>query len=217
LGFLVIWLIIYLLRRDVRKELVKISLLFTLAGFFNLIFIRDWWQPQTITNTIPSIEDFVFSFTTAGIPAVIYQVFFNKRLKLSKKFRKKERRIHFLKFMLLGFFSFLVAYFIFKINTFQSSMITALIMITIMWIKRKDLIGMSIISGILTLILFIPVYTFVDLVTPGWIDVFWVFKNVPRFIIFNMPIDDVFWWLLWGTALGPLYKFYRNAKLVDIK
>ena len=28
----------------------------------NVLYVRDWWYPQTITGTIPAIEDFLYGF-----------------------------------------------------------------------------------------------------------------------------------------------------------
>ena len=58
--FFLIWLILYLWRKDIRKEMLIISVLFGFGGIFSeLIYVQDWWQPLTLTNTSIGIEDFL--------------------------------------------------------------------------------------------------------------------------------------------------------------
>lgn len=76
LILLAIWLVLFLWRKDTRKEMAIISLLFGFLGtVVTLIYLMDWWHPLTITGTRIGIEDFIFGFSTAGIAAVVYSLF----------------------------------------------------------------------------------------------------------------------------------------------
>jgi len=54
-----------------------------------------------------------------------------------------------------------------------------------------------------------------ELLTPGWIHAFWIFKNVPDIVIFNLPIDDIIWYFLAGLFIGPLYEYWKEGKLIN--
>jgi hypothetical protein len=83
--------------------------------------------------------------------------------------------------------------------------------------KRRDLIKDSIFSGFLMIPIAILVYSFIELITPGWIDQFWVWKNTPRLIILNVPIDDMIHYFFGGALAGPIYEYMKEGKLINVK
>ena len=192
----------------------------TLLGVVSIILeplcFQDWWHPLTITGTIPGIEDFLFGFVVGGIAAVIYEDFFKVGLKEKKRSKKKEliNNLNLIGLFLLGLIIIFLSFFFLDINTFLSSSIIMLITIVVMYLKRPDLIQDSIFSGIMLTLLAFLVYTLVQIINPGWVESLWYFQNVPHIIIFNLPIDDILWYFLAGALLGPLYEFWKQAKLV---
>lgn len=99
LLFILIWLVFFLRRKDTRKEMLIISLLFGIAGLLSqIIYINDWWKPLTITATSIGIEDFLFGFSIGGISSVVYEHLFSKRVKIKKvkKLKEQKRNINFL-------------------------------------------------------------------------------------------------------------------------
>ena len=76
-GFLIVWLILYFLRKDVRKVMWFVSLPLGFMGpFLEYVYVNDWWRPLTITGTLLGIEDFLFGFGIGGISAAIYEELF---------------------------------------------------------------------------------------------------------------------------------------------
>ncbi len=196
------------------------SILFGIIGLFvEPVYINDWWKPLTITNTAIGIEDFLFGFSLGGISAVIYETFSKQRVKIKKtnKKQKKNRNINFLIIMAIAAFLFLGGFYLFKLNTFYSTLLAFIIPTLIIWVKRRDLIVNSLVSGVMTLILAIIIYSIIGYFTPGWIDEFLFFENIPRIIFLNMPLDDIIWFFLAGLWIGPLYEYWKEAKLIKYK
>jgi hypothetical protein len=215
LLFLVVWTILFLWRKDVRKEMLGMSIFFGIAGLIvEAIYIQDWWRPLTITGTLIGIEDFLFGFVIGGIAAVIYEEVFKKKLKRTKK---KNTEFKSKYFGLLLPIIFVVSIYVFNLNTFIASILAFGIPTIIIYITRKDLIKDSLLSGALVLGVSIIVYTILELITPGWVNAFWYFKNVPNIIILNVPIDDFIWYFLAGAFIGPFYEYWQNKKLVNKK
>ncbi|MGD9276017.1 MAG: lycopene cyclase domain-containing protein [Candidatus Pacearchaeota archaeon] len=214
--YFVIWLLLFIKRKDTRKEMLIISLLFGLIGpLVETIHIKDWWKPLTITNTPIGIEDFLFGFFIGGAASVIYLHLFNKKI------RKKDSKIN-LKFnysipFLLATTLFFGSFFIFKLNTFISSLIALIIPILLIYYFRKDLIKNSIISGILIWIVMIVGYTILDLITPGFFEKFWYFENIGKIMFLKIPLEEHIWFFLAGAFIGPLYEYWQEAKLVNAK
>ena len=219
LTALVVWFILFLARKDVRREMLTMSLLFGIAGLLvEPIYVKDWWNPLTITKTMVGIEDFLIGFAIGGIAAVIYAVVFRKKV-LTKRLNKNEEAKQDLSFYIFGGIFALLFFgssFILGLNALYCSLIAFIFGIMVIWIRRKDLITNSLTTGILVLLMFSIVYTIGELILPGWVRTFWYFKNVPDIIIFNLPIDDVMWYFLAGAFIGPLYEFWQEAKLSKV-
>ncbi|MDD5192628.1 MAG: lycopene cyclase domain-containing protein [Candidatus Nanoarchaeia archaeon] len=217
LILLVIWIILFLWRKDTRKEMLYTSLFF---GFIGLIvestYGKDWWHPQTITNTLPGPESFIFGFVVAGIAAVIYSVIFSKKVKIKRKLNLK-RNLFFIPFLLCGIIIFFVGFYLIKLNSFYSSIPAFLIPLMIMLIKRKDLIINSLASGFLLMIISFVFYVPLELITPGWINSAWNFNMVSGITLIGVPIEDLIWFFLAGLLIGPLYEYWQKGKLINKK
>lgn len=216
--FLVIWFVLFMLRKNLRKEMLAMSLIFGIAGILvERVYLHDWWRPLTVTTTRIGIEDFLFGFVVGGISSSIYQFIFNKRLRVSALDRK-ERRDKSLRFIALGLFFIAMfggSFFILTLNSLQASIIAFISGIAIVYFTRRDLIIPSLVSGILLVTLACIVYTFTELITPGWVQAFYYFKNIPNIVILAVPIDDFIWYILAGAFIAPLYEFWKESKLIS--
>ena len=154
LLFVVVWLLFFFWRKDTRKEMLIISIIFGIAGpLAQIVHIYDWWKPLTITATNLGIEDFLFGFAIGGISSVVYEHLFNKKVKIKKvkKIKEEKRNINFFLTILLVPIIFIGSFFILGINSFISSILALIAPTITTYIKRKDLIKDSIISGFLTM------------------------------------------------------------------
>lgn len=209
--FFVIWLIIFIFRKTLRKEMLVMSIIFAIAGVIvEPAYVHDWWRPITITGTIVGFEDFLFGFAIGGISSVIYETLFKKRI-IEQKSRKKDHSFIAFGMFFIGIFG--VCFTLFSLNSFISSIIAFSIGIIIILISRKDLLVVSLVTAVTVTILASITYTITELITPGWVQAFWYFRNVPNIVIFNVPIDDIVWYFLAGAFIGPLYEFWKKGGL----
>ncbi len=78
--FLLIWVVLFLIRKDTRREILIISLAFGFAGLASQkLHLHDWWQPLRITNTSLGLEDFFIGFAIGGVAAVLYEFVVRKQ------------------------------------------------------------------------------------------------------------------------------------------
>ena len=214
------WLVLFFLRRDVQKEMIVMSSIFGIAGILTgFVYTADWWQPLTITMSRVGIEDFLFGFTVGGIAAVLYEEVFKKKVRLRKIKKKDEalqnKHLHFL-LVFVGIL-FFGSFYLLNINSLYATIISLFPPTIFIWYKRKDLIIDSIATGILLILATSIVYIILNLLTPGWINAFWYFGDVPSVIILGLPIEDVIWYFFTGMFIGPLYEYWKEAKLVDME
>lgn len=215
LLFFFIWIFLFLRRKDTRKEMLIMSLIFSFAGpLADILYVQDWWHPFTITNTQIGIESLVTAFMIGGISSIIYVIIFKKKLSYRKVQTSKKKKILIVIFTsLLTVLLFLGGFYIFHLDSLFSTILALTTSIFLIWMKRRDLIMESIITGLLLLTVSIIVYSCLEILTPGWIPKFWVFKNIPNIIILNVPINDIIWYFLAGAFIGPLYEYWRGFNI----
>ena len=213
LGFAIIWILLFLWRKDTKKEILFFSIISGFAGLLaDIIYTIDWWHPVTLTGTRVGPEAFLAGFMIGGIAAVIYEDVFKKKVRIRKEPKSNLKIIYMIGLALILFFG---SFFLLKTNSLISTILAFTIPTIIMWIKRKDLILDSLASGVLMLITASIVYTFLNIVTPGWIQAFWVFENTPNIIFLNLPLDDIYCYFLIGAYIGPLYEYWKEGKLIQ--
>lgn len=79
--FFLAWLSVFICRKDVRREMLVVSILFGLAGpFADFLLTKDYWKPPTITNTSVGIESFLIGFFIGGVASIVYEEIFKLRL-----------------------------------------------------------------------------------------------------------------------------------------
>ena len=194
-----------------------ISILFGIAGIGSqIVYLKDWWRPLTITGTSIGVEDFLIGFFIGGVATIIYEEIYKKKVRLKK--RIKGNGSNFLSLLILFILLFFGSFYILKTDSFYSSVIAFIISISIIYIRRKDLILDSIISGILMLIIGILVYFLLFIIQPGFIKQFWYLNKVwYAVLLFGIPIGEYIWYFLAGAFIGPLYEYWKEGKLINIK
>lgn len=213
LTILVIWIILFFYRKDIRKEMLSVSVIFGFIGFIaGPVFAIDWWHPLTITNTIINFENFLFGFVVAGIAAVIYEEIFKKKVKL-RKINKEKKAIRIIFLMILGAALFFGVFFILNLHSFWASLVATLGVTSIIWIRRKDLIIDSLFSGFLLTLISFLFFIVPELFKSGWVLNHWYFENLTGIIILKAPLEDLIWFFTVGLLIGPLYEFWQEGRL----
>ncbi len=216
LTFFIVWLILFIWRKNTRKEMIIMSLVFTLAGpLTEVVYTQDWWKPLTLTNTAIGPESLVAGFMIGGIASVIYEDIFKKKIKIRRigKVKKEKENFLFILIILISAALLFGSFYLLKVNSLVATIVATLIPTFFIWIKRKDLILDSLATGILLVIVASFVYSVLEFLTPDWVHAFWYFKNIPNIIIFNLPLDDIVWYFFTGLFVGPLYEFWKEGKL----
>src|SRR3989344_6395340 len=216
LVFFVIWMILFLWRKDTRKEILIMSIIFGIGGpLGDILYTKDWWNPLTITNTKIGFEAIFVGFMIGGIAAVIYEDIFKKKIKIRKKIRKIKRKenINLLLMLSLAFLLFFESFYLLNLNSLLSTVVALVVPTMIIYILRRDLIIDSLATGFLLVIVAIIVYSVVEIFTPGRIVSFWHFKNVPNIVIFNLPLDDIILYFFSGLFICSLYGYWQEGRL----
>lgn len=220
IALLVVWLVFFIARPDVRNQMLTMSVFFGLAGLFvQPLYMHDWWRPLTATNTAIGIEDFLFGAAIGGVAAVAYEIVYRKKFRPRRVNVRQSLLDKHILLIASGLCAVLFFGLFYAIGTssFYASVTGLSSAIALMWIQRPDLIADSVASGIL-LVFFGYVWFWVpEIVTPGWVETYWLHDNLFGIFIMTAPLEDFIWGLLVGMYIGPLYEFWNEKKLFPLK
>lgn len=218
--FFIVWIILFVWKKYSRKEMLIASTLCAAMGpLSDVLYTQDWWHPQTLTNTQIGFEAVIVGATLGGIASVLFIDVFKKKLKVPKTTKKiqKRKNINLVLIISISLCIFFGSFYILSLNSLIATLVTFIAGIIFMLYKRPDLFWDSLLSGILLLIVSFIVYTGLEILTPGWIETFWEFQNIPNIVILNVPADDILWYFFAGMFLGPIYEFWQGGKIVSIR
>src|SRR3989344_6909047 len=203
--FVSIWLLLYILRKDLRKEMLTMSLLVAPLGpLSQLLYLRDYWKPQLFNGWVVGIEDLLFAFAIGGITSVIYEEIFGKR------YIKGHTKKHFylmLLFALLGLIWMLVGNLYLKYNSIYVSIVAFIFLGVLILFFRKDLFFDAFWSGIIVGSLMFLFYMFFSAIFPEVIQKWWLLKNISGILVYGAPLEELMWGFGWGFFAGPAYEF----------
>ena len=211
LLFLLVWIILFVTRRDLRKEILIMSIIVAPMGPISEIFyLRDYWQPEFFNSMLSIIEELLFGFTIGGITAVIYEVFF------AKKYLQKNLRPHSKWLFAVGIFGITCIMFVGSVilgfNSMYVSIAAFLIIGILILIMRRDLLQEAFFSGLFVSILMFLFYFIWTRIFPGVIQEWWLLKNISGVIILGAPLEELMWSFSWGFAAGPAYTFINGLR-----
>jgi len=151
---LLIWLILFLLAKSSRREMLRLSLISgSVAPFIELINLRDWWSPVMFTLTKIGIEDFLYGFTIAGISVAIYPLIFKAKFKESHLSKAKQKINNKKTMMLLMIGAGLFSGISFTYNSLIGFFISSIFITSTILFLRKDLVTISAFSGLVIMFL----------------------------------------------------------------
>ncbi|WP_310558864.1 lycopene cyclase domain-containing protein [Flavobacterium sp.] len=212
-----IWILFYVLRKDLRRKLIKVSLYGGLIGVISEYwYFQDYWHPYSILGRkVISPEDFIFGSTIAGISVAVYDIFFQKK---DEDFVINNKKTFGIMFLISIASLFLFNIFLGFNSIFVSSIIfisLALFMLT----KRPDLIKEAFLSGSIVLIMMFVVYHILfNMIFLDFWDKCWLLANTKYGITVygNIPLTEMIWYFTWGSFSGVAYNFASGKKKIPL-
>lgn len=215
LIFLTIWLLLFWKRRDLRKEMLAMSVIVAIMGpISEYWYFRDYWQPPLIWRFHPlfgGFEDVLFGFVIGGITAVLYEEILNQRLVC--RGRKQPWIIPIIFFIPIT--SLILLNNLLGVNSIFVSCVSLILIFLIMMRFRPDLAKDAILSGlflasVMFIIYFLYLPFFLEHKEKGYLLhdkpwAIWIFGRV--------PITEMLWAFCWGMVGGPVYEFWQGCRL----
>ncbi len=201
--------VVYLIRNDLRKMIIKSSIAGGLAGLISEYwYFQDYWRPPSLLGQSRiSVEDFLFGFGVTGLAVVGYK-FLAKRQLESGKYPKHHAL--FGGMFLVGIISMLVFNGALHINSILVSSLAFLAFSALILILRKDLLISCVMSGLLVAGFAFLAYLFLfGLLSPHYWDRYWLLAGTKFGIkLFgSVPLTELLWYFSWGSLAGISYEF----------
>lgn len=215
LTFFIPWGLLWWRRSDLRKEMLVMGLLLMVVGVFTSYFwwAVDWWHPPTVTGTRIGIEDFILGFTNGGVAAVLYEGVFGY-----KEYRQRGQR-HVLSGLGILTMVPLLTWLLYEKFDVASAAGTAIalgIVGLMMVVLRRDLIWPAIGGGILMMLVTLPFYYLIMVISPGWVEATWAWDHLTGRKFTGIPIEDLIFYFQAGFVAAPLYDYMLGVYLRKI-
>ena len=217
IGSLIIgipYLIIFGLRRDLRKEMLFGSFTLLPWAFTAPLFIPEYWNPPYMFGYILpfrfGIEDLLFIFFVGGISAVIFEFIENKReIKLKKS---KSAKIIYIIPYLLTILLFAGLEYIFPDKAIYNLIAAGLISGAYMIYTRRDLLVQSLSSGLFFALLYFLLFSFFNLLYPNYVTEIYNSKNLLGITVLQVPIEEILFAFATGAGWSVFYEFFLKYR-----
>jgi len=204
------WIIFFIFRKDLRREMLIMSFLAAPLGLFDFLYVPTYWIPQTYLNLPVGIEGIIFSFLIGGIASVSFAEMTHKKI---QKINKYHIHVSVFLFALVLPLVMLINYFSF-FNIAIAMYIALLTGIALIILVRRDLLKASIFGGFnFGIIYSISFILWINLFPAGkdW----FVLDGLPKIYLLSAPIYELIFAFLFGAYWGILYELifgYRFKK-----
>lgn len=226
----IIWLIAFILRKDLRKPMIWSSIMYALImgilfivikffqnfGLITQTIVPGYWNPNTLFNLTRisggyGIEDGLFMFFVGGIATFVYEYFCKKKIKIKKHYK------HHIRAPIVGILVAILFGIIFNFNLIYTFIVFGLAGAISIWIERKDLIKHSLFGGLSFMIIYFIAFLLFNLIFPDFITRVYNLENLSRVMIFTVPIEELLYAISFGLIWAPIYEYEHGEKDINIK
>ena len=203
--YVTLWVIFFLVRRDLRKKIFFSSMLAMPLGISEMLFIPDYWIPRFQTISISKelfLESFPFCFFFGGVTSVIYQFFFRKKLFKTREVNPFISLIAPILFStyFLKIFAMNVIYYA-CLSMLTSACATLFLLNGI----RKDVLSSAFMNTVVYFIFFLVFWhVFPELPAS------YQLKNLIGIQILGVPVEEICWAFSFSLYWTPLYEVWSN-------
>lgn len=208
----VIWLVIFLIRKDLRQEMLFGSFLGLPFGFIEYFFVPSYWNPLSLFDFIRrfgfGIESFIFAFFTAGIAAVFYEFLGNKKTVKIKQGRKNN-------ILLYAVFvaTFIILEFIFPSRAVYNLAAAFAIAACAVALQRRDLVPQMITSAFMFGALYLLMFALMEAIYPGVVSMFYNLHNLLGIFILGVPLEEIIIAFIGGACWSVLYEYVNGYRV----
>ncbi len=207
------WVIFYVAKPHLRRQMVWVSLFTALTGLVEPMFVPKYWNPPSLFNlsstTHFDIESIVFSWGAGGIGSVLYEATLNlKHKKLAQIQAKRERRsLHLFSLIAMPLVFGLLFFFV-GLNPIYAVSAGLLAGALAGVACRPDLVWNTLIGGLLFLALYFIMFLGMVTVFPDFINV-WNLRALTGILVIGVPLEELMYAFTFGMMWSGVYEHLK--------
>lgn len=205
--FGIAWIVLYVMRRDLRSEMLKLSIFCAPLGILGEYFARQDYYFLTVTYpSFWTLQAALIGFVYGGVAVAVYAAW--RHLHFTRYHSKTPKHPLWLPTLAIG--GSLVMFIgmrYFDINSVYLSMMVMFIGAFSILFLRPDLWGYALGSGIAVMILSTAFYLLFQYVFDGALSYYWNGAVLNWGSFFGVPMEELLWAFAWGFLIGPSYEF----------
>ncbi len=211
LGLFGVWLLLYLVRPDVRREMFWVSFGTMFLGLTEPFFVPEYWTPPTLWDlarrTGFDLESLLFSFGVGGIVFSAYHVLFGRSPSESMAHERSHPRHRYHVVALLSAPTlFVLLLELSRLNPIYSAAIAMVGGFLATLYCRPDLWLKMIVSGVLFLLLYFVVFALFNVTFPGYVAAIWNLKAVSGILVWGVPLEELMFAFTFGLYWSSMYE-----------
>lgn len=218
LGFLLVWIIVFSLKKEFRKEMLLISLLTMPLGLTEPLFVPRYWDPPSLFNLAQrtgfDLESLIFCFAIGGICSVAYKIIYKAR---NTPLDDSERQKHHWHGLILAspVIIFILLSLMTSFNPIYNGIIAMFLGSLASLYCRPDLKIKIWVGGLLfTGFYFIFFFTLIS-IFPDYVGKVWNLKNLSGFLILGIPLEELLFAFSFGMLWSSLYEHLFWLKVIQ--
>ena len=212
-----VWLVLYFHRKDLRYEMIFVSLLFLPFGLTQPLFVPEYWNPTVLYKFFGlfDIESLMHTFFIGGIAASLYEEFFGYFLVRPRGAHAPRHHAYVVYGTLIISGVVLVAVkFYTSLSVLEAWFAIVVLLAPYFLAVRPDLIKPSALAGVTFMALYVGILLFVNFVFGGnFILHEWNFQGLWGQFIFGIPLEEYVYGFFLGMIFGTVYEEIKNIKL----
>jgi Lycopene cyclase len=204
-ALLLVWFVLYGVRRDLRRTMLRVSLATALLGLTEPLFVPKYWNLARRTGF--DLESLLFSFAIGGIVFAAYEVFFRTAPSESMAGARHElEHRHHLLAVASPFLVFVIVAILTKLNPIYSSTTALIAGFFATLYCRRDLWLKMIVSGGLFLTVYFLVFVVFNLAFPGYVIAVWNLKDLSGVRLAGVPLEELMFAFTFGLYWSSVYE-----------
>ena len=219
LIIIVLWVIIWLYKKDSRKVMLKMSFITMAFGLTEPYFVPEYWNPPSLFNLAQKtgfdIESFIFSFAIGGIGCVIYRLFFKRQLVEMEEMERVHHRHKLHSYLLIvPIFVAAALSILTSLNHIYCGIIAMFTGALATLYCRPDLKGKIWIGGFLFTLLYFIYFGSILLFFPLYVKSYWNLDELTYILIAGIPLEELLFAFSFGMYWSSLYEHLYWKKLI---
>ncbi len=211
-AFLVPWIALYALARGFRRRMLRVSLVTSLLGLTEPIFVPEYWNPPSLFDLAQrtgfDVESLIFCFAIGGLGAFGYHALAGRALAPVPQEARLGRRHRYHRFALAAPFIAFPPLYLLPWNPIYAGIAALAIGGVSTVLCRPDLMRNTLLGGALFTALYAVFMVLLIAAAPGYVDQVWNLAALTGWRVGRIPVEELAFGFGFGMYWAGIYEHF---------